>query len=102
MFFSRNCDGIRDAALQFAFIWNDTYEGENDMRKHKKEEVSTKAKVCTVISGALVLLVVAFSVYAEMPTCATESIHNPLWGVLCLIITFFAGYILLWGYRSSK
>lgn len=86
----------------FLSIWNDTHKGKNDMRKHKKEEVSTKAKVCTVISGALVLLVVAFSVYAEKPTCAIESIHNPLWGILCLIITFFAGYILLWGYRSSK
>lgn len=48
----------------FLSIWNDTHKVENDMRKHKKEEVSTKAKVCTVISGALALLVVAFSVYA--------------------------------------
>lgn len=72
------------------------------MRNHKSEDVSTRAKICTVISGTIVVLVVAFSVYAEMPTCAIENIEHPLWGVLCLIIVLFAGFILIWGYRSSK
>ena len=71
-------------------------------QKHQKEEVSTKIKVCTVISGVLLFLVLAFSFYAEMPTCAIESIESPWWGVLCLIILFFAGYILIWSYRSLK
>lgn len=72
------------------------------MRNPKKGDVSTKAKVCTVISGALLFLVLALSVYGEMPNCAIESIDHPLWGVLCLIILFLAGYLLIWGWRSSK
>lgn len=72
------------------------------MRNRKRDDASTKVKVCTAISGTLLFLVLALSVYGQMPNCAIESIDHPLWGVLCLIILFIAAYILIWGWRSSK
>lgn len=70
--------------------------------KHKKEEVSLKAKICTVISGTIVLGIGIFSVYAGMPSCAIESIDHPLWGLLMILIAFSALAILFWGYKSDN
>lgn len=70
--------------------------------KRKKEKVSLKAKICTIISGTIVLGIGIFSVYAEMPSCAIESIDNPLWGLLMILIAFFALVVLYWGYKPDK
>lgn len=70
--------------------------------KRKKSNVPLKAKICTVISGAIVIGVCVFSIYAQMPSCAIKSIDNPLWGGLSVLVLFLALGILYWGYMTDE
>ena len=65
----------------------------------RKEDVPLKAKVCTVISGIVVLLALGFIVYIEMPACKIQNVDNPIWAIPFLATMFLALAILFWGYK---
>lgn len=64
------------------------------------DRVPFRAKVCTVIGGAIVILTTAFSVYAGSPKCEIPGIDSPLWGLFVLIVFLLAGGIILWGWKD--
>lgn len=70
--------------------------------KHQKESIPLKAKVCTVLAWIILIGVVCFSVYAQMPVCTIASIDNPLLGVFSLIILAIAVAVFCWGYKPNK
>ena len=66
----------------------------------RQDSVPFRAKVCTVIGGAIVILATVFSVYAGSPKCVIPNIDSPLWGLLVLIVYLLAGGIILWGWKG--
>ena len=74
------------------------------MSKHKKKSVSLRAKICTVISGTIMVAILTFSLYAEMyadsPSFPIKSIDNWLWGLLMVFAGLCAVGILYWGYSE--
>lgn len=70
--------------------------------KRQKGNIPLKAKICTAIAWTMLIGVVSFSVYAQMPVCQIASIDNPLWGILSLIILAIAVGVFYWGYKPDK
>ena len=68
------------------------------MGKHSQDTVQRKAKVCTVVSGIIVVASVAFSVYAGFPNSAIPDKDNPLWGLLVILVLLAMAALLAWGW----
>ena len=70
------------------------------MRNTSKDNISIRAKVCTILSGLLVISVLAFAVYARSRGCKIPNIKNPAWGVLVMVVCLIAIWILIWGWKT--
>jgi len=68
------------------------------VRKHSRDIVPLKAKVCTVVSGVVVVASVAFSVYAGFPDSSIPDKDNPLWGILVILVLLASATLLAWGW----
>ena len=70
------------------------------MRNTSKDNISIRAKVCTILSGLLVISVLAFAVYARSRGCKIPNIKNPACWLLVMVVCVIAIWILIWGWKT--
>jgi len=71
------------------------------MRKSSKEKTPTRAKVCTIFGGLIVILVVLFAGYAEITSYSISGIEDSVLGLLICALLLFAGWLIKWGWKGK-
>lgn len=70
------------------------------MARIRKSTIPTRAKLCTLLSGILIIATLSFAVYASFPNSAIPDKDNPLWGTLVGVIMVLTYLLLLWGWKG--